>query len=101
MLACVSHADPLLQLAAVGRPLDPDEAAALARQAAAHVDLAGLQRSGAGDATLLWRDAHSEAWLNTWWQPRDTGFHDHDGSCVGVYVVEGGAANEALTVGGP
>ena len=50
---------------------------------------------------LLWRDEHSEAWLNLWWQPRDTGYHDHTGSCVGVHVIEGHAWNEPLTVGEP
>ena len=44
---------------------------------------------------------HSEAWLNLWWQPRDTGYHDHTGSCVGVHVIEGRAWNEPLTVGEP
>jgi hypothetical protein len=37
--------------------------------------------------------------LNLWWQPRDTGYHDHDGSCVGVYVIEGVARNEPLVIG--
>jgi hypothetical protein len=35
------------------------------------------------------------------WQPRDTGYHDHTGSCVGVHVIECRAWNEPLTVGGP
>ena len=65
------------------------------------MDLTALHRGGSGGAELLWRDASSEAWLNTWWEPRDTGFHDHDGSCVGIYVLAGRAENEALTVGGP
>lgn len=60
-----------------------------------------LDRSHAGDALLLWRSQSSEAWLNLWWQPRDTGFHDHDGSCVGVYVIEGVARNEPLVFGQP
>ena len=63
--------------------------------------VSGLDRSGAGDATLLWRNESSEGWLNLWWRPRDTGFHDHDGSCVGVYVIEGRARNEPLVVGRP
>jgi len=40
---------------------------------------------------LLWRDEHSEAWLNLWWRSRDTGYHDHTDSCVGVHVIEGRA----------
>ena len=89
------------ELAATGRALDPQECADLARAAAELVDTAALERDGAGSFELLWRNEHSEAWLNTWWESRDTGFHDHGGSCVGVHVIEGRAANEALTVGGP
>ena len=88
-------------LAATGRVLSPEECAALARSAADLVDLAALEREGEGSYELLWRTAHSEAWLNTWWEPRDTGFHDHGGSCVGVYVLEGQARAEALVVSGP
>jgi len=81
--------------------LAPEECAALARSAAELVDLAALERSGEGSFELLWRNERSEAWLNTWWEPRDTGFHDHGGSCVGVYVLEGHARAEALVVVGP
>ncbi len=55
---------------------------------------------GRVSAQRLWRTAHSEAWLNTWWQPRDSGFHDHDGSAGGVYIVEGSATTEGLPIGG-
>lgn len=81
--------------------LDPEESMRLAEAVAAGVDRAGLERSGPGSAELLWRNEHAEAWLNTWWEPRDTGFHDHGGSCVGVHVLEGRASNEALAVQGP
>jgi hypothetical protein len=77
-------------------PVGPQECADLARRAAACVDLAALDRSGPGAAVLLWRNEHSEAWLNTWWEPRDTGYHDHEGSCVGVHVLAGTATNEGL-----
>jgi hypothetical protein len=80
--------------------LSPHECARLAGEAARLVDLALLERAGEGSFELLWRNAHSEAWLNLWWEPRDTGFHDHGGSCVGVHVLEGTARNEALVVGG-
>ncbi len=76
-------------LAARAHDLSPAECAALARSAAELVDLSALDRSGAGSFELLWRDDHSEGWLNTWWEPRDTGFHDHGGSCVGVHVLGG------------
>lgn len=91
---------PLQAIAASDRPLVPRECAERARRAAALIELERLDRSGPGEAILLWRNEHSEAWLNLWWQPRDTGYHDHDGSCVGVYVIAGRAWNEALTVGG-
>jgi hypothetical protein len=83
------------------RDLAPEECAALARSAAELGDVDALERGGEGSFELLWRNAHSEAWLNQWWEPRDTGFHDHSGSCVGVHVLEGRARNEALIVGGP
>ena len=88
-------------LAASGRDLTPEECAALARSAAELVDAAALERSGEGSFELLWRNEHSEAYLNQWWEHRDTGFHDHGGSCVGVYVLDGRARNEALVVRGP
>jgi hypothetical protein len=88
-------------LAASDRALSPAECADLARAAAELIDLAELERGGAGSFELLWRTEHSEAWLNTWWETRDTGFHDHGGSCVGVYVLEGHARSESLVVSGP
>jgi hypothetical protein len=86
-------------LAASERDLVPEECAAVARSAGALVDLAELERAGTGSFRLLWRTEHSEAWLNTWWDARDTGFHDHGGSSVGVHVLEGRVRNEALVVG--
>lgn len=88
-------------LPAPDRDLAAEECAALARSAAKLVDVTDLERHGAGSFELLWRNEHSEAWLNLWWEPRDTGFHDHGGSCVGVHVLEGRARNEALVIGGP
>ncbi len=92
-----AHVDPLVT---AGRDLSPEECATAARSAAALVDLSALERTGEGSYELLWRTQHSEAWLNQWWEPRDTGFHDHGGSCVGVHVLEGHARNEALVVHG-
>jgi Cysteine dioxygenase type I len=79
--------------------LTPEECMALARSAAERIELDALDRRGAGSYELLWRDEYSEAWLNTWWESKDTGFHDHGGSCVGVHVLEGRAVSEALVVG--
>ena len=89
------------RLAAGETPLTPAECMDRAERAAMALDLATLDRTNAGDALLLWRSSASEAWLNLWWQARDTGFHDHDGSCVGVYVIEGVARNEPLVIGQP
>jgi hypothetical protein len=89
----------LAEISRAGGPLTPGQCAERARAAAELIDLAALERTGAGEARLLWRDEHSEAWLNTWWQPRDTGYHDHDGSCVGVHVLAGRAWNEPLPIG--
>ena len=91
----------LRAIAASDRPLTPQECAERARLAAALVEPSQLDRTGSGEAILLWRDEHSEAWLNLWWQPRDTGYHDHDGSCVGVCVIACRAWNEPLTLGTP
>jgi hypothetical protein len=91
----------LRAIAATDRPLIPYECAERARLAAAVIEPGRLDRSGPGGAVLLWRDDHSEAWLNLWWRPRDTGYHDHTGSCVGVHVIEGRAWNEPLTIGKP
>jgi hypothetical protein len=91
----------LLAIAASDQPLAPRECAERARLAAELIDPGRLDRAGRGGAVLLWRDEHSEAWLNLWWLPRDTGYHDHTGSGVGVYVIEGRAWNEPLTIGAP
>jgi hypothetical protein len=89
------------RLAAATSPLTAEECMQRAHSASALVDASNIDRSGPGDALLLWRNESSEAWLNLWWQPRDTGYHDHDGSCVGVYVIAGRARNEALVIGQP
>jgi Cysteine dioxygenase type I len=97
----VTDAPALDRLAAADRPLTPDECMQRAYDAATLVDASAIDRAGPGDALLLWRNHSSEAWLNLWWEPRDTGYHDHDGSCVGVYVIEGTARNESLVIGQP
>jgi hypothetical protein len=89
------------RLASAPAPLTPTECAEHAERAADALDLSALDRSGTGHAVLLWRSDSSEAWLNVWWDARDTGYHDHDGSGVGVYVIDGVARNESLVIGVP
>ena len=81
--------------------LQPDECVAMARRAAGLVDMAALARTGAAASSVLWQDEESIAWLNIMPEPRDTGYHDHDGSAAGVYVVKGNVTNEGLPLGGP
>ena len=80
--------------------LPPQECAALAERAAARVDVAGLPTTGASESVVLWQDEDCIAWLNVILDPRDTGFHDHDGSAAGVYVLRGSVTNEGLPIGG-
>jgi hypothetical protein len=91
----------LAALAVSTRPFRPDECADRARRAAALVDVSALSRDGAGGSSVLWHDEHSIAWLNVMPERRDTGYHDHDGSAVGVYLIQGSVTNEGLPVGRP
>jgi len=77
--------------------LPSDECAALARRAAALVDVAAPPPDA---SEVLWEDGDSVAWLEVSSRWRDTGYHDHDGSAVGVYVIAGDVTNEGLPVGG-
>jgi hypothetical protein len=102
--AAVTDRGRLQALALRDHDLTPEECMELARSAAELVGLDGLdglEREGDGSFELLWRDEHSEGWLNHLREPRDTGFHDHGGSCVGVHVLEGRVRSEALVFGGP
>ena len=97
----MTYAIPSIEPPASGGPLPPDECAAAARRAASLLDPAVLAQAGAGGSVTLWHDEHSVCWLNVMPERRDTGYHDHDGSAVGVYVIEGSVTNEGLPVGGP
>jgi hypothetical protein len=80
-----------------GRVLPPGECAALAARAASVIDTAALPWNG---SILLWENEYTSAWLDVERERRDTGYHDHDGSAVGVYVIEGNVTNEGLPVAG-
>ena len=73
------------RLAAAASPLTPEQCMKRAHAAGALVDVSNVDRSGPGDALLLWRTDSSEAWLNLWWQPRDTGYHDPGAITIHVY----------------
>lgn len=47
---------------------------------------------------LLYND-HSEAWLICWMPGHDTGFHDHNRSSGGVYVIQGAVLEQRLRLG--
>ena len=81
------------------RILEPDESSAVATRAAGLIDRGSLDADGTGEAVLLWRTDSSEACLNTWWQRRDSGYHDHDGSGGGVHVIAGEVIGEYLRIG--
>src|ERR1700679_527842 len=89
----------LESLALGSEPLTPSDCMERAELAALALDISALDRKQAGVAVLLWRSESSEAWLNLWWEPRDTGYHDHDGSCVGVHVINGIRRNEPPMTG--
>lgn len=94
-----------LDTAALGVPervLSPEECYEAGARAAAALDLTDhlLDDDHQRIYELLWRTEHSEAWLVSWWDARDTGYHDHDGSGGGIAVVEGRVTEEPLVVGG-
>jgi hypothetical protein len=97
----MTDAIPVTELAASHGPLPPDECAARARRAASLLDPAALSQARTDGSVVLWRDQHSVSWLNVMPERRDTGYHDHDGSAVGVYVIEGSVTNEGLPIGSP
>ena len=98
----MTRAIPFTDLAVSGRPLQPDECASLAQRAAGLLDPDTLARARTcGGSVVLWDDEHSVCWLNVMPERRDTGYHDHDGSAVGVFVIEGSVTNEGLPIGRP
>jgi hypothetical protein len=92
--------DVLAALVATDRILEPGECATLASRAAALIDAGALPRTGPVTSILLWADENTSGWLDAEWERRDTGYHDHDGSAVGVYVIDGNVTNEGLPVAG-
>ena len=86
---------------ASGGPFQPGECVTQARRAAELVDPSTVAQAWASGSVMLWHDEHSVCWLNVMPDRRDTGYHDHDGSAVGVYVIEGSVTNEGLPIGGP
>ncbi len=85
------------------RVLAPDECFDAGARAAAAVDPAEhlLDDPHQRIFERLWQNEHSEAWLVSFWEPKDTGYHDHSYSSGGIYVIEGRVTEEPLVVGGP
>ena len=50
---------------------------------------------------LLERNESFEVWLLCWEVGNDTGWHDHDGSNVGIHVPRGAVVEMRPTLGGP
>jgi hypothetical protein len=97
----MTYAIPVGDLATIRRPLQPNECVALAGRAARLLDPAALSQARESGTVMLWHDEYSVSWLNVMPERRDTGYHDHDGSAVGVYAIEGSVTNEGLPIGGP
>jgi hypothetical protein len=95
----------VLGLAPGDHDLSPAECAELARRAGESVAATVAESDlGPGRRRLyqqLWRDDYSEAWLLSWSERRDTGFHDHHASCGAVHVVAGRVTEEPFAVRGP
>ena len=88
---------------AAARNLDPEELRELVARIAADPDRwRALVRTDAAERHFapLWCDEHVGAWVISWADGNDTGFHDHDVSHGAVAVVEGELVEERLVVGG-
>src|SRR6202451_993228 len=98
----MTYTIPVIDPGASGRPLQPDECVAHARRAGGLLDPATLSEARTGGCHVgLRHRERSVCWLNVMPERRDTGYHDHDGSAVGVYVIDGSVTNEGLPIGGP
>jgi hypothetical protein len=84
------------------RVLTGEECYEAGARAAAHIDVDEhvLDDPHQRIFERLWQNESSEAWLVSFWDERDTGFHDHDASSGGIYVVAGRVTEEPLVVGG-
>jgi predicted metal-dependent enzyme (double-stranded beta helix superfamily) len=49
---------------------------------------------------LLLHDEDVMAWVISWMDDHDTGFHDHDVSCGALAVAQGAVVEERLALGG-
>ena len=85
-------------------PLTVPELRALARELRANRDLwEPLVRVTPAERhyELLRQDERVMAWVISWMDDHDTGFHDHDRSAGAVAVARGRIREERLRVGGP
>lgn len=54
---------------------------------------------GGREYRLIWADEDVNAWVITWRDGGDTGWHDHDESAGGIAVVAGEVREERLVLG--
>ena len=83
-------------------PLSSAECAAKAREHAANEETWRPHVKHEPDTRHFHRLEHNDAYetyVISWMDDHDTGFHDHDVSCGGVHVIEGGIFEERLGFG--
>ena len=83
-------------------PLSGAECAAKAREHAANEETWRPHVKHEPDTRHFHRLEHNDAYetyVISWMDDHDTGFHDHDVSCGGVHVIEGGIFEERLGFG--
>ena len=83
-------------------PLSSTECAAKAREHAANEATWRPHVKHEPDTRHYHRLEHNDAYetyVISWMDDHDTGFHDHDVSCGGVHVIEGGIFEERLGFG--
>lgn len=82
--------------------MSPDQLEAFAAGLAAATErwhhLVGEARGGR-DYRLIWADEDVNAWVISWRDGGDTGWHDHDESAGGIAVIRGHVREERLVLG--
>ena len=104
MLSTDIHEDPSSERLVELPPLTVPELRALARELRADRDLwepLVCATPAERHYELLRQDERVMAWVISWMDDHDTGFHDHDRSAGAVAVARGRIREERLRVAGP